>query len=235
MEPHRFLSVSTPWAVDRVRGPAAGLFAASLDALSVVEQPTVRLLEPDAPVLVLGSGQQPGVAARGVPVVQRRSGGGAVWLDPATQVWVDIIVPRTDPRWTDDVSASFDWLGQVWASALVGLGVPSASVGVHHGPLVRNRWSPLLCFAGVGPGEVLIGHRKVVGISQRRTRQGALFQCGALLEWSFDPMVFDPAHWPGVPDSAVLDAGVGLRSVLGSSVDVGAVQEALVGELVKGS
>ena len=38
-------------------------------------------------------------------------------------------------------------------------------------------WCPLVCFAGVGPGEVLAGGRKLVGISQRRTRAGARFQC----------------------------------------------------------
>jgi lipoate-protein ligase A len=44
-------------------------------------------------------------------------------------------------------------------------------------------WSRSVCFAGLGPGEVTVGGRKVVGISQRRRRDGALFQCAALLAW----------------------------------------------------
>ena len=39
----------------------------------------------------------------GVAVVRRRSGGGAVLLDPGGVVWVDVVVPRHDPRWDDDV------------------------------------------------------------------------------------------------------------------------------------
>src|SRR5690606_25915326 len=55
---------------------------------------------------------------------------------------------------------------------------------VHHGALQRRPWSDLVCFAGLGPGEVTVpGGAKVVGISQRRTRAAARFQCAALLDW----------------------------------------------------
>jgi lipoate-protein ligase A len=47
----------------------------------------------------------------------------------------------------------------------------------------------VVCFAGLGPGEVSVNGRKVVGISQRRSRQGARFQCAALLEWRPQEMV----------------------------------------------
>ncbi len=43
--------------------------------------------------------------------------------------------------------------------------------------MVRTPWSSLVCFAGLGPGEVTVDGRKLVGISQRRTRAGARFQC----------------------------------------------------------
>ena len=48
---------------------------------------------------------------------------------------------------------------------------------------MRSRWSEWVCFAGLGPGEVTVGGAKVVGISQRRTRHAARFQCAALLRW----------------------------------------------------
>ena len=223
------------WQVERVVGPADELFRSSVELLSALTHRTVRFLVPETPVLVLGSAQRADIVSPGVPTVRRRSGGGAVWLDARQQVWADVLLPDGDHLWTDDVGESFAWLGEVWCSALVGLGVPSASLGVHRGALQTSRWSPLLCFAGVGPGEVLIGTRKVVGMSQRRTRAGALFQCGALLEWSFDPMLFSAAHWPGVPDAQVLEAGVGLRSILGPAVDPGQVEEALIGALVAAS
>ena len=46
-----------------------------------------------------------------------------------------------------------------------------------------------MCFAGLGPGEVLVDGRKVVGISQRRDRFGARFQCTALLAWPTEVLV----------------------------------------------
>lgn len=49
----------------------------------------------------------------------------------------------------------------------------------------RREWSSLVCFAGLAGGEVTgAGGRKVVGISQRRTRHGSLFQCACLLRWA---------------------------------------------------
>jgi lipoate-protein ligase A len=98
-------------------------------------------------------------------------------------------------------------VGEAWAAALGELGV---SAEVHRGPLVRSEWSTEVCFAGLGPGEVTVDGRKVVGISQRRTRAAARFQCAALGRW-------DPAAAVtllGLPPRAAEDlrgaaAGVG--------------------------
>ena len=54
----------------------------------------------------------------------------------------------------------------------------------HSGPMVCTPWCRQVCFAGIGPGEVTVDGRKVVGLAQRRTRAGALFQCAALLKWN---------------------------------------------------
>jgi lipoate-protein ligase A len=148
----------------------------------------VRVLEVDRPALVLGSTQPdadvaPGAGAE-VDVVRRRSGGGAVLLEPGRTVWVDVVLPAGDPLWSDDVGRAFLWLGDAWAAALADLGV--ADLAVHRGGLVATAWSREICFAGLGPGEVTAGGRKVVGMSQRRTRDGALFQC-ALLLGRWDP------------------------------------------------
>ena len=225
----------TGWQVERESGPAEALFGSSVDLLPHIKHPTARILVPDAPVLVLGSAQRADVVGPGVAWTKRRSGGGAVWLDPAQQVWVDVLLPRCDDKWTDDVRESFTWLGEAWSAALAGLGVPAASTTIHRGAPVATRWSSLLCFAGRGPGEVLIGHRKVIGVAQRRTRHGALFQCGALLDWHFDPMVFAPSQWPGVPDGEVMETGVGLHSILGRALTAADVERALTDALVSAS
>ena len=123
-----------------------------------------------------------GAAARaGLTVVRRRSGGGAVLVEPAGVVWVDVGVPRSDPLWDDDVGRAFWWLGQAWAQAVGTLGLHGAEV--HRRAMVSSPWSSMVCFAGLGPGEVTVGGRKVVGMAQRRTRQGALFQCAVPLAW----------------------------------------------------
>jgi lipoate-protein ligase A len=149
--------------------------------------PRVRLLSVERPALVLGSGQPvadvdtEAAAASGVDVVRRRSGGGAVLVEPDGILWVDVIVPEGDPLWQADISRAAWWVGAVWASAL------EAAVGarpeIWHGPMRRNAWSARVCFAGLGPGEVRIDGKKVVGVSQRRTRTAALFQTAALLRW----------------------------------------------------
>lgn len=139
------------------------------------------MVEPTSAAVVLGSTQDPSIVIPGTPMVRRRSGGGAVLVEPGTLVWVDAFVPAGDPLWQDDVGRAFAWFGEVWSAALADTGVPGTRP--HRGPLVTTRWSPLVCFAGLGPGEATLDGGKVVGMSQRRTRAGALFQSAALLEW----------------------------------------------------
>ena len=50
-------------------------------------------------------------------------------------------------------------------------------LSVHDGAMASTAWSKLVCFDGVGAGEVLVGGRKLVGLSQRRTRHAARLQC----------------------------------------------------------
>ena len=164
------------------RGTARQLFADQSDFAGV---PTIVDVRVTQPALVLGSTQPPAAALAPDPpidVVRRRSGGGAVLVEPGDVAWVDVFVPAGHPRWQDDVGRAFWWLGDAWASALGSLGV-GGRIEVHKGPLVRSPWSPLVCFAGLGPGEVTVDGRKAVGVAQRRTRAGALFQCAVPIAW----------------------------------------------------
>lgn len=169
------------WRVERHRGLAS-------EHLGRPEPQSraVRVVEVTRPALVLGSTQPAGdvdeaAAARaGVEVVRRRSGGGAVLLAPGETLWLDVVIPAGDPLWSPDVGRAFHWLGRAWTEALRRLGLVASW---HDGPMQHTPWSRRVCFAGLGPGEVLVEGRKVVGLSQRRTRGAALFQCCALLRW----------------------------------------------------
>jgi hypothetical protein len=120
-------------------------------------------------------------------------------------VWVDVLLGRDDPLWVDDVGRSAVWLGRAWAAALVAVGVEGPLV--HEGPMRRTPWSGAFCFSGLAAGEVTAGEGgpKLVGISQRRGRAGARFQCVAYSAWQAEPL----ASAVGVPVSEVATAGAG--------------------------
>ena len=175
-------SAGRAWTVERFVGPASAFHARPMP-----ERVDRRLWvhELDRPAIVLGSSQADGIvdaaraAAAGVEVVRRRSGGGAVLLVPGEVLWIDVLLPAADPLWEPDVGRSAWWLGDAWVRA-----INAAGAVVHRAPMVRTPWSALACFAGVGPGEVVVqpaegggSPAKLVGISQRRTRAGARFQC----------------------------------------------------------
>ena len=123
------------------------------------------------------------------------------------------------PLWDDDVSRSAIWLGRRWVETLGDLGVEG--VVVHDGPMVRGTHSDLICFAGLAPGEVTIGGAKVVGISQRRTRAGARFQCAVLHQWDPRPLVdllADPPVDRHRIASEVANAGTGIGEVAPAAV-----------------
>jgi lipoate-protein ligase A len=172
------------WAVERVEAGAGWLHG---EGLPVPDRRRLRVAAATASALVLGSTQPAAdvdaaaAAALGVEVVRRRSGGGAVLVEPGVVTWVDLCVPAGDPLWQDDVGRAAWWVGEAWAEALGRLGV--GGTAAHRGGMVSTPWSARVCFAGLGPGEVRVGDAKVVGVSQRRTRAGAVFQTAALTHW----------------------------------------------------
>lgn len=181
--------MSTPWLLADERGSAATLHAASEAALDEGDpRRRVRVLRASAPALVVGSNQSEAVfdpaaiAAAGLEVARRRSGGSAVIVGPGEVLWVDFVLPAGDRLADADVGRAAWWVGEVWAGALSTAGVAD-DAEVWKGPMRRTAWSDAVCFAGLGAGEVTIGARKVVGVAQRRRIGATLFQTAALLRW----------------------------------------------------
>lgn len=172
--------------VVRQRGSVAELHAldpfANVAGTAAVD-PQVWWCDPTDAALVLGSRQSPdlldeaAVAAAGLEVVRRRSGGGAVLVRPGAMVWIDVVLPHGVAP--DDVRGAMVWIGERWREMLAPIVTSSgieADLTTHRGGMIETAWSDLICFAGVGPGEVLLGGRKLVGLSQRRTRLGVRIQ-----------------------------------------------------------
>lgn len=168
------------WEVVSHRGSADHLHHLDLAG----DRRSVHLMSIDGPAVALGSTQSDAVLSPTAvtagcrEVTRRHSGGGLVALTPREMLWVDVVVPIGDPLWRVDVGEAFVWLGRAWGTA-IDEGRPPArdKATVHRGASVHADLGRVVCFAGVGSGEVMVANRKVVGMSQRRTRTYARFQC----------------------------------------------------------
>jgi lipoate-protein ligase A len=191
--------------------------------------------------LVLGSTQpvdlvSPDALREGsVELVRRRGGGGAVYLEPGGFLWVDAWIPRDDVLWADDVSVAAEWVGRWWIEALaeVESGVAAeGALSVHSGRAAPGSFGDLVCFAGRGPGEVFFDDRKVVGLSQWRSREGALFSSCAYLEWDAAPLLellsFDDPTRSELAGE-LHDVAVGVAALSPSVSELAGVRERLVG------
>jgi lipoate---protein ligase len=210
------------WRVEERIEDGASLHTSWPTALAEPEHRAVAVCRVTDTALVLGSTQPEAVVDRfrahwaGVSVVRRASGGGAVLVAPGEPVWVDVWLPAGDPLWNRQVDRAFDWLGQAWVEALERSGI--TGVSAHRGGYVAcTRWSSLVCFGGVGTGEVVTADgRKVVGLAQRRNRRGAWFHGACVLRWDPAPLVELLALDPDERRAAA----AGLRAAVTGIVDL---------------
>jgi lipoate-protein ligase A len=146
-----------------------------VDPLRHRDRATIGVLRQAGPVVVLGSRQDVGVLDASalrrdeVEVRRRRGGGGAVLLVPE-DCWVELWLPGAGGV-TEDVRATACLAGEWWRAAFAAHGVTAT---VHRGGMVHHDEGAVACFAGLGPGELTILGRKVLGLSQWRCREGVL-------------------------------------------------------------
>lgn len=161
--------------IDEWRAPAAELHQRR-EAAADVE---IVVMVPERPAMVFGSAQRgaatttPHEWPEAIDRVVRSSGGGAVFVDPARSVWIDLFVSRRVVAIPDDVVTSMLTAGRWWADAVASCGVSGA--WVYDGAMMHGA-TPEVCFSGRGPGEVMVGENKLVGLSQRRTRHSVRIQ-----------------------------------------------------------
>lgn len=173
------------WNVHYWHGSASDFHHETLES-----RRAVWLCSVTKPALILGSTQTADLVdgdcarAAGIEVAKRRSGGGLVYVHPNDSTWIDITISRDDALWKDDVSQSMLWLGEMWSAALA----PWINTVCYGGQFDAGPDGRSICFASTSPGEVFSDHAKVVGISQRRTREGARFQCVMYTRWQ-------PTEW----------------------------------------
>jgi lipoate-protein ligase A len=146
-----------------------------------VQEPQLRFWRYASAGIVLGASQSsllPQVAAQGIETVLRGSGGSAVLAGP-WMLSVSAVLPADHAFARGGPMPAYEWLGRHCESAMRELGVSQA----HATPDKRDagdlKWA---CFAGLSPWEVTVDGRKLVGLAQRRRRQGVLVAAGVLLD-----------------------------------------------------
>ncbi len=137
---------------------------------------------PTVTALVLGSRQSEEIVDRnvavqkGLEIVRRRSGGGAVLVDANHSVWIDIEVGIEDPRYCPEPMKMMAKVGKWWMEGLRSLNCCPPDISQFEGAMECDAGGDVICFAGRAHGELMVGESKLVGLSQRRTRDGARVQ-----------------------------------------------------------
>lgn len=210
-----------PWRVAPLDiGPPRLLLARGAELLENLAHdpaPTLRWYRSTTTAVVLGRGQAvPRAPMNGVDLLSRSSGGGAVLLTP-DMLSLDVVLPTGHPLLAGDLSSVFLPIGRAWRDALNDLGL--LDLTIHEGAgtatrrgTAREQLLAAICYATLGRGEVLAGGRKLVGLSQRRRRQGALIQCGLLRRWEPGPLL--EALTADPDDDEIARAAVGLDDLI---------------------
>jgi len=217
-------------AVTRHVGTAAELHALPMPTDGTAVQ--MWHMAPTGRAVVMGSAQKPEqfrherLVTDQVELGGRRSGGGAVYIDPLGVAWVDVLVPASSALYSRDLVEMFERVGRLWHDALGRCGIEAAMFEAGAAaPSSRSESARLACWAGIGWGELVLGSAKIIGLSQRRTRWGARVQGMAVLNASAG-LVVDYLD----VDDAVADQ---LRAAIGPAVELSVSSDDVIAALTE--
>lgn len=151
--------------------------------VAVADDPSCAMLRTygwTEPTLSLGYFQEIAEAEadprwRGVPLVRRPTGGGAIWHHH--ELTYALVVPTTHPLGQDRI-ALYRKVHAAIGALLRARGVEADRRG--EASLSRQTRRPFLCFADRDPEDLVARGAKIVGSAQRR-RSAAILQHGSLL------------------------------------------------------
>lgn len=156
---------------------------------SAVRAPQLAIWAYREPAVVLGASQARVYASvvrdARLPIVQRRSGGGAVLVGPGF-LGVSVALPLDHPLVRGGPVSSYEWFGEAHAAALNRFGVDCEALHpkVAKCSLLEPNPAEWACYGALGPWEVVSrrNRRKIVGLAQRRAQMGVLLASGVLME-----------------------------------------------------
>lgn len=196
--------------------------------------PTLRFYAWDPPAVSLGRHQpepdpeaRAALAARGIDVVRRPTGGRAVWHGPpGEELTYAVAAPLGEPPLDAGIGEAYRRIHVALAAGLRALGAD-----VDLAPRAPSRTRPdsrLACFAARVPHEIGAGGAKLLGSAQRRSRR-ALLQHGSL------PLAGDQSPlreaWP---DSLAEGAATTLSAAAGRRVGFHEAAAALAEAIAEG-
>jgi lipoate-protein ligase A len=218
------------------------------------QRPTVWWHMTERPTLLVGPASwsiQESLARRensteqNVAVVRRASGGGAV-LAAAGVIGLDVALPAHHWLLSGDIVEDYRWLGHVWQRALRSLGIEARVLSIAEARMLSRApindeiegYVRLACFGSYSPYEVVVGKRKVVGLSQVRRGGGVLLASGIHLHFDAATIVSAlpvPHAYHADIASVLTQRAIGLEEAAGYALSVDDVmasfQRALAAEV----
>lgn len=146
---------------------------ALLRLIPAQETPVLRIYDWDRPCQSIGYFQPTAEALPDLELVRRYTGGGLV--DHRADVTYTVVLPRSHPLAQVSMAESYEALHEGVAEALVQIGLDAVLAKQ------ADEVDSSACFQKAVCYDVKVGHQKVAGAAQRRTREGMLHQGSVLL------------------------------------------------------